>query len=203
MSPKSTLVDTMRALSSALLLVTALPALAALPAGPHEAFGNAHVLMMVRAQSKGHEARMVDLEVWAEGTRLRAMVRGEPKLGEFWVDGLGSKPLHLLEGKIDEPRRRSLEGALMLAFAGASSLAHANSDRIAGRPCKIITDEVGEDAKLTRCVWRGLPLSIELSQRGFSFNAAATMVEEGAVTVADLQPPPGAPSAPASMSAGN
>jgi hypothetical protein len=185
-----------------MLFAIALPALSA---GSREPFGNAHVLMMARSQAKGHDARMADLELWAEGTRLRANVRGEPKSGEVWVDGLGSKPLHLLDGKPDDPRRRSLEGALMLAFSASSSLANANanSDRIAGHPCKIISEEVGEDATLTRCMWRGLPLSVEYSQRGFSFNAAATLVEEGAVTVADLQPPPGAPSAPASLSAGN
>jgi hypothetical protein len=189
--------------SAAMLFAAAFPALAALPAGPREPFGNAHVLMMVREQAKGHDARMVDLEIWSEGSRLRARVRGEPAMGEVWVDGLGSKPLHLMDGKIDEPRRRSMESALMLAFTPSASLSNANSDRIAGHPCKIITEQLGDAATLTRCMWRGLPLSVEYSQRGFTFNAAATMVEEGAVTVADLQPPPGAPPAPASMSAGN
>jgi hypothetical protein len=193
----------MRRISAAVLFAAALPALAVSPAGPREPFGNAHVLLMARSQMKGHDAQMADLELWAEGTRLRAKVRGEPKSGEFWVDGLGSKPLHLLDGKPDDPRRRSLEGALMLAFMPSASLSNANSDRIAGHPCKIISEDVGEGATLTRCMWRGLPLSVEYSQRGFSFNAAATLVEEGAVTVADLQPPPGAPLAPASMSAGN
>jgi hypothetical protein len=197
------MVDAMRRFSAALIFAAALPALAAPPAGPREAFGNAHILLVVRSQLKGHEARLADLEVWAEGTRLRALVRGEPKSGEFWVDGPGAKPLHLLDGKVDEPRRRTLEGALMVALAASTSLSNANSDRIAGHPCKIIADEPAHGETLTRCMWRGLPLSVEFASRDFSFNAAATLVEEGAVTVADLQPPPGAPSAPASLSAGN
>jgi hypothetical protein len=188
---------------SAMIFAAALPALSASPAGPREPFANAHLFLMARAQAKGHEARMVDLEIWSEGTRLRARARGETSLGEFWVDGLAAKPLHLVDGKIDEPRRRTMEGALMLALTASPSPAKASSDRIAGHPCKIVTEELGEDATLTRCMWRGVPLSVELSQRGFTFNAAATLVEEGAVTVADLQPPPGAPSAPASLSAGN
>jgi hypothetical protein len=198
------MVDAMRRFSAALLLAAAgLPALAAPPAGPREAFGNAHILLVVRSQLKGHEARLAELEVWAEGTRLRARVREEPKSGEFWVDGLGAKPLHLLDGKLDEPRRRTLEGALLVALAASTALTNANSDRIAGHPCKIVSDEPVKGEALTRCMWRGLPLSVEYTSRDFSFNAAATLVEEGAVTVADLQPPPGAPSAPASLSAGN
>jgi len=42
---------------------------------------------------------------------------------------------------------------------------------------------------------------MELQTKGFSFHAAAMLVEEGAVTLADLQPPPGAPAAPAALSA--
>jgi hypothetical protein len=195
------MVDAMRRFS-ALMLALTLPALAAPPAGPREAFGNAHVLMMVRWQAKGSEARIAELDVWAEGTRLRARVNSEPKLGEFWVDGL-AKPVHILDGKLDEPKRRSLEGALLLTLAASSQPGNANSDRIAGHPCKIVAQEPGKNETLTRCMWRGLPLSVEYAARDFSFNAAATLVEEGAVTVADLQPPSGAPSAPASLSAGN
>jgi hypothetical protein len=191
----------MRSLSPALLALA--PALlAATPAGPREPFGNAHVFMMVRTQQKGHEARIAELEVWAEGTRLRARVRGEPHAGEVWVDGLGSKPLYLADGKVTEPRKNTLEWALEMAFVASGSAANANSDRIAGHPCKILSEE-DRGATLTRCLWRGVPLSVEYTHPGFTFNAAATLVEEGIVTVADLQPPPGAPSAPASMSAGN
>jgi hypothetical protein len=193
--------DAMRRFS-ALIFALALPALAAPPAGPREAFGNAHVLMMVRWQAKGQEARIADLDVWAEGTRLRARVNGEPKLGEFWVDGL-AKPVHIVDGKPDDPKRRTMEGALLFALGASSQLGNANSDRIAGHPCKIVAQEPGKNEALTRCMWRGLPLSVEYLNRDFTFNAAATLVEEGAVTVADVQPPPGAPSAPASLSAGN
>ena len=105
--------------------------------------------------------------------------------------------------KTREPSRRAtLERALQLSLAASPSLARANTDRIAGHPCKIVSEQLRGGFTLTRCIWRGLPLSVELLGGGFAFNAAATMVEEGAVTVADLQPPPGAPSAPPSMSAG-
>jgi hypothetical protein len=186
------------------LVLVALPALAAepLPLVPREPYAKAHVSMMVRAQTGSAEARLAELDVWAEGTRLRARVRGEPKAGEFWVDGLSSEALRLVDGKPAEPKRRTLEHALQLALARSPSLANANSDRIAGHPCKIISEQLPGGAAMTRCLWRGLPLSVELKSGNFSFNAAATMVEEGAVTVADLQPPPGAPSAPASLSAG-
>jgi hypothetical protein len=168
-----------------------------------EPFAKAHVSMMARAEtSRGEPARLAEIDVWAEGTRLRARVRGEPRAGELWIDGLAAEPLRILDGKVVEPARRSLEAGLKLALSASPSLATANSDRVAGHPCKVVTEQLAGGASLTRCIWRGLPLSIELKGRGYSFNAAATLVEEGAVTVADLQPPPGAPAAPASMSAG-
>lgn len=186
----------------ALILLLALPALAADPVVPREPFARAHVSLMVRAQNGAGEPRLADVDVWAEGARLRARVRGEPKSGEFWIDGLSSEALRIIDGKVSPPRRRTLEHALQLALAASPSLANANTDRIAGHPCKIVSESLPGGVSMTRCIWRGLPLSVELSARGFTFNAGATMVEEGAVDVADLQPPPGAPSAPASMSAG-
>jgi hypothetical protein len=156
---------------------------------------------MARVQAGRAEARLAEIDVWAEGTRLRARVRGEPQAGEFWVDGLSSEALHLRDGKVDEPGRKTLEHALKVSLGASPSLANANSDRIAGHPCKIVTQSLGRGASLTRCMWRGLPLSVELEAKGFVFNAAATLVEEGAVTLADLQPPAGAPAAPVSMSA--
>ena len=100
------------------------------------------------------------------------------------------------------PRKRTLAHGLKVALGASPSLASANTERVAGHPCKIVEEELPGGLQLTRCIWRGLPLSVELRGAGFSFNAAATMVEEGAVTVADLQPPAGAPLAPASLSAG-
>jgi hypothetical protein len=185
-----------------ILVAAATSALAAAPAVPREPFAKAHVQYMARAQSGAREAKLLDIDVWAEGTRLRAKVRGDAKGGEFWVDGLASQALHLSGGKIDEPKKKTMESALQLALAASPSLANANSDRIAGHPCKIISEQIEGGGTLTRCIWRGLPLSVEFAQDGFSFNAAAVLVEEGAVSVADLQPPPGAPPAPASMSAG-
>ena len=194
------LLDAMR---RTLLLIPALSALAATPPlVAREPYAKAHVSMMARAQTGDRPARLAEVEVFAEGTRLRARLRGEPKAGELWVDGLASPVLRLVEGQLAEPRRQTLEHALVQAFAASPSLASANTDRIAGHPCKIVSEELPGGASLTRCIWRGLPLSVELHAGAFSFNAAATMVDEGAVTVADLQPPPGAPAAPASLSAG-
>ena len=186
---------------TALLLMLALPA-AADPLVQREAFAKAHVSLMARSQSGSAEARLAEIDVWAEGTRLHAKVRDDPKAGEFWVDGLASEALRILDGKVQAPRRRSLEHALQLALAASPSLANANTDRIAGHPCKIRSERLAGGLTMTRCIWRGLPLSVEVTGGGFTFNAAATIVEEGAVTVADLQPPAGAPPAPASMSAG-
>jgi hypothetical protein len=180
-------------------LLFALPVLAA-PVVAREPFAKAHVSMMARAQSGRAEARLAEIDVWAEGTRLRARVRGEPQAGEFWVDGLASQALHLRDGKIDTPAKKSLEHALQLALAASPSLQNANTDRVAGHPCKIVTER-GAGATITRCIWRGLPLAVEVQFKGFTFNAAATLVEEGAVTLADLQPPAGAPAAPPTLSA--
>jgi hypothetical protein len=185
----------MRSVSFA-FLVLAPAVFAAPPSGPREPFANAHVLFMARSQLRGQEPQISELEVWAEGTRLRARVRGGN--GELWVDGLGSRPIYLVGGKPAEPKRQSIEGALVAALVPSGSPANANTDRIAGHPCKIVSEP-----SLSRCLWHGLPLSIEYARRGFSFNAAATLVEEHAVTVADLQPPAGASKAPSSMSAGN
>lgn len=193
----------MNGLAIAGILAVSLAAAAADPLVAREPFAKAHVSMMARAESsRGDPARLAEIDVWAEGTRLRARVRGEPGAGELWIDGLAAEPLRILDGKVVEPAKRSLEAGLKLALSASPSLATANSDRVAGHPCKVITEQLGGGASLTRCIWRGLPLSIELKARGFTFNAAATLVEEGAVTVADLQAPPGAPAAPASMSAG-
>jgi hypothetical protein len=193
--------DAMRRFAFVTLL--SLPVLAADPLVPREPFAKAHVSLMARAQVGAAEARLSDVDVWAEGTRLHARIRGEPAAGEFWVDGLASEALRLLDGKVQEPKRRTLEHALQLALAASPSLANANTDRIAGHPCKIVSEELPGGFSMTRCIWRGLPLSVTLAGKGFEFNAAATMVEEGAVALSDLQPPPGAPSAPPSLSAGN
>jgi hypothetical protein len=186
----------------ALLALIALPALAAKPLEPREPFAKAHVSLMARSQVGSQAARLAEIDLWAEGARLRAQVRGEPQAGEFWVDGFAAEALRIVGGKIVEPKKRSLEQGLKLSLAASPSLANSNTDRIAGHPCKIVTEELPAGVQLTRCLWRGLPLSVELRGAGFSFHAAATMVEEGAVTVADLQPPAGAPLAPASLSAG-
>ena len=188
----------MRRIALASLLL-AFPSLAAAP--PREPFGNAHVALMVRVQAGTAEPRLAEVDVWAEGTRLRARIRGEPGEGEFWIDGLDSPAQWIVSGKVEPARRRTLAHALQLSLAPAPSPAHANTDRIAGRPCKVVTEALSATVTLTRCIWRGLPLSVELRAKGFSFNAGAMLVEEGAVTPVDLQPPPGAPAAPASMSA--
>ena len=191
--------DAMR--RTVLFFVFALPALAAPDLlVPREPFAKAHVSMMARAQAGEREARLADVDVWAEGTRLRARIRGEP--GVFWIDGLSSEAVRVVDGKVAEPRRRTLEHGLQLSLAASPSLANRNTDRIAGHPCTIISEELPAGATMTRCIWKGLPLSVELHAGSFSFNAAATMVEEGAVTTADISPPPGAPTRPAMASAG-
>lgn len=183
-------------------LLLALPALAAAPGATREPFGNAHVSLMVRVQNGAAEPRLAEVDVWAEGARLRARVRGAAEAGEFWIDGLDSPALRIVGGKVEAPKRRTLEHALQLALAPSAPAAHANTDRIAGHPCKIVTEPLSATVTITRCLWRSLPLSVELQAKGFSFHAGATLVEEGTVTPADLQPPPGAPAAPESMSAG-
>ena len=181
-------------------LLIAVPALSAASAPPREPFANAHVSLMARLQTGGAGPRLADLDVWADGARLRARVRGEA--GEIWIDGLDAPAFFIVDGKVEEPRRRTLERALQLALSPALLPAHANTDRIAGRPCKIVSEALSPTVTLTRCLWRGLPLSVALEAKGFSFNAGATLVEEGTVAAADLQPPKGAPAAPESMSAG-
>lgn len=182
------------------IVLVALPVFAADPLVPREPFARAHVSMMARAQAGEREPRLADVDVWADGARLRARIRGEP--GVFWIDGLSSDAVRVVDGKVAEPRRKSLEHALQLALAASPTLANRNTDRIAGHPCTIISEELPGGATMTRCIWRGLPLSVELHAGSFSFNAAATLVEEDAVTVADLTPPPGAPTRPAMAAAG-
>ena len=185
------------------LTCISLAAAAADLAVPRQPFAKAHVSLMARFEAASdHEARLAEIDIWAEGSRLRARVRGEPKSGELWIDGPSSEPLRLLNGQVAQPRGRTLEAGLKAAFTTSPSLANANTDRVAGHPCKVVNQVLGGGVRLTRCIWQGLPLSIELKGRGFRFDAAATLVEEGAVTVADLQPPAGAPAAPASLSAG-
>ncbi|OLD07586.1 MAG: hypothetical protein AUI90_09700 [Deltaproteobacteria bacterium 13_1_40CM_3_69_14] len=182
--------------SAVLTMLAAIPAISAGAAVPREPFARAHVFWMARAQSGAGEARLAEIDVWAEGTRLRAQVRGEPQVGEFWIDGLASQALHVAGGKVDPPRRKTLEHALQFALAAAPVLPHTNSDRIAGRPCRIVVEPLQAGITMTRCIWRGLPLSVELHDKDFSFHAAAMLVEEGAVALADRQPPAGAPAAP-------
>ena len=167
-----------------------------------EPFAKARVSMMVRSAGSDGSARMVDLDLFAEGTRLRAIVRGKGAHTELWVDGLAAEPLLLKNGKVQEPRKRSLEQGLVSALRPSPDLGNSKNDRVAGKPCKVVTEELAGGVTMTRCIWRGLPLSIELSGKGLAFNAAATLVEEGAVTVADLQPPEGAPAASRGLSAG-
>lgn len=198
----------MRTLTAQLRAWAVLAAGAAAAAGadvqvPREPFANARVSMVARSEAATDaEARLAEVDVWAEGTRLRARLRNEPRAGELWIDGLGAQPLRIVDGKVSEPKRRTLEAALKLAFSTSPSLVSANTDRVAGHPCKVAHETLPGGWSLSRCIWRGVPLSVELKTRGFTFNAAATLVEEGAVTVADLQPPAGAPAAPASLSAG-
>ena len=190
-----------RTISGATLLVS-LSASAEGPLVAREPFAKAHVQLMVRAEEAG-VARMVDLEVWAEGTRLRALASGgKGTATELWIDGLSSEPILLRNGKVTEPARHSLEHGLLLALRPSPELGNSKNDRVAGKPCKVVTEEVRAGVTLTRCIWRGLPLSVELTGGGFAFNAAATLVTEGAVTVADVQPPLGAPSAAKGLSAG-
>lgn len=190
--------------------LVAAPLLLAAPAAPaaealfaREPFAKAKVHFMARAEKDG-KVTLAELEVWAEGTRLRARFTPGPgaPTGELWVDGFTAAPLLVRAGKVEGTRRYSLEHGLALALQAAPAPANSGNDRVAGRPCKLVTEEVQGGLTMTRCLWRGLPLSVEVSGRGFSFHAAATSVEEGAVTVADLQPPPGAPAAAPGLSAG-
>lgn len=191
---------------SQLLLVLSLaaasaPVSAAGPLVPRERFARAHVQLMVRAAQRRGSARVEDVDVWADGARLKAVIRASGA-ATVWVDGLSSEPLVLAAGKVAEPRADSLEGSLRLALRASTDLGNSKNDRVAGRPCKVVSESLPGGVQITRCLWRGLPLSVELSgPNGYSFNAAATLVEEGRVAVADLQPPPGAPAASRSLSA--
>ena len=172
------------------------------PLVKREVFANAHVLLMARAESNG-QSRMADVEVWASGDKLRARVlsaSGAPS-DEFWLDGLTSDALLLRDGKPVDAHRRSIEQGLQISLRGVPDLGNSKNDRIAGHPCKVLTEDLPNGITMTRCIWRGLPLSVELSGKNFSFNAAATLVEENRVEVADLQPPAGAPPAAKGLSA--
>jgi hypothetical protein len=166
------------------------------PLVKREAFANAHLLLMARSESRG-TARIADVEVWASGNRLRAKIisAGGLPSDEFWLDGLTSDPLMLRAGKVADASRHSLEQGLQLSLRASPELGNSKNDRIAGHPCKVLTEALAGGLTMTRCIWRGLPLSVELSGRNFSFNAAATLVEENRVAVTELQPPPGAPTA--------
>ncbi len=168
---------------------------------PREPYARAHVQMMVRAQRGNQPAVMADVDVWAEGTRLRALVAGDAERAQYWVDGLAAAPLRLVKGQIVPARAKTIARGLELALRAAPDLGNRQNDRIAGRPCKIVVENLKGGYTLRRCFWRGLPLSVELSGNKFEFNAAATIVEEGRISVADLQPPAGAPAAPTTMNA--
>jgi len=193
--------------SAKLSLLLSLPLLsgAAFADSPaaREPFAKAHVTMVARAQSKDSGARLVEIEIWAEGSRLRARLHDDNGVipGELWIDGPSAEAVQVIAGKVVEPKKRSLEQGLKLSLGRVQQTATSNNDRVAGHSCKLVSERLAGGLALTRCLWRGLPLSIELSGRGYSFNAAATLVEEGAVTVADLQPPPGVPPASASLNA--
>ena len=128
--------DAMRRIALASLLF-AVPALAAAPS--REPFGNARVTLMVRVQAGGAEPRLAELDVWAEGTRLRARVRGEPASGDLWVDGSGS-PLWIVDGKVEAPSAGRWRRRCNSPSVSRRAPAHANTDRIAGHPCKIVTE---------------------------------------------------------------
>ena len=168
---------------------------------PRQPFAKAHVQFMVRAQKGNQPATMADVDLWAEGTRLRAVVAGDAERAQYWVHGLAAEPLRLVKGAVAAAKAKTLARGIELALRAAPDLGNRQNDRVAGRPCKIVVEKVKGGYTLRRCFWRGLPLSVELKGNNFEFNAAATIVEEGRVTIADLQPPLGAPAVPASMNA--
>ena len=167
---------------------------------PREPFARAHVQMMVRVQRGASPAVLAEVDVWAEGTRLRATVVGDADRAQYWIDGLAAAALRIVNGAVAPAKAKTLAHALELSLRAPADRGNSQNDRIAGKPCKIATEQLKGGYTLRRCFWRGLPLSVELSGRGFEFNAAATLVEDR-VTVADLQPPVGAPAAPASLNA--
>src|SRR5207302_4662802 len=67
---------------------------------PREPFARAHVQMMARAQRGIAPAVMADLDIWAEGTRLRATVTGDEEKAQYWIDGLAAEPLRIVKEQI-------------------------------------------------------------------------------------------------------
>jgi len=167
---------------------------------PREPFARAHVQMMARVQRGAGPGIMADIDVWAEGTRLRAVIAGDVEQAEYWIDGLAALPLRIVKGRIAPAKPKTLAAGLELALRATPDSGNRQNDRVAGKPCKIVEEKLNGGYTLRRCLWRGLPLAVELSGQGFEFNAAATLIEER-VTVADLQPPPGAPAAPTTLNA--
>jgi len=167
---------------------------------PREPFAKAHVQLMARVQRGTAPAVMADVDIWAEGSRLRAAIAGDSEQAQYWIEGLASEPLRMVKGQVAPGKARTLAQGLELSLRAAPDRGNHQNDRVAGKPCKIVSEKLKGGLTLTRCFWRGLPLSIELSGRNFEFNAAATLVEER-VSVADLQPPLGAPAAPTSLNA--
>ena len=55
----------------------------AAPLVPREPFARAHVLLMARAQKGDGPAKMADVEIWAQGTRLRAIVTGDAEHAQW------------------------------------------------------------------------------------------------------------------------
>jgi hypothetical protein len=168
--------------------------------GTREPFGRAHVQMMARVQRGAAPGIMADVDLWAEGTRLRATIAGDGEHAQYWIDGLASEPLRIVKGQVAPAKAKTLAQGVEFSLRAPSDAGNRQNDRVAGKPCKIVSERLKGGLSLRRCFWRGLPLSIELKGRGFEFNAAATLVEEK-VALADLQPPVGAPAAPRSMNA--
>jgi len=186
---------------SALIVVALVgPAAAAAAPAAREPFGRAHVQLMARAQKAKRPATMADVYLWAEGARLRAVVVGDPEGAQFWIDGLALDPVRLVKGQVQPARTRTLARGVELALIASTDSANHQNDRVAGKPCKVVVDQLKGGYTMRRCMWRGLPLSVELNGPGFDFNAAATLVEER-VSLADLQPPQGAAGSPRVLNA--
>src|SRR6202048_1653905 len=103
-----------------LSLLVALPAVAAGLLVPREPFANAHLSLMARSKSGGAEARLAEVDVWAEGNRLRARVRGGAQAGEYWVDGLASQALRIVNGKVEAAARQTVEHGLHVSPAATA-----------------------------------------------------------------------------------
>jgi hypothetical protein len=168
---------------------------------PHQPFAKAHVQLMARVQRGAQPGHMADVDVWAEGTRLKAVIANDPEKATYWIDGLAARPLRLVGGEVKEAKLKTLARGLEYALSSAPDLGNQQNDRVAGKPCRMVVEKLAGGVVLRRCFWRGIPLSVELTAKNYEFNLAATLVEEGRVTVADLQPPPGAPRSPTSMNA--